>query len=233
MNWSDDDELWHALGPALTSPQRGAMAKADVASIATTIKIGRGTRVLDLGCGAGFHAIAFAAHGCDVTAVDRTTRYLREAEASAEARKVRVTFLKTDMREFVRKAEFDIVCSLYASFAYFDDEGNRLVLANVRQSLRLGGTFILDVIGTWEARGQYQLDGKAYAVERELRSGNQLVEKWTIDGKEYVARQRIYSAHELSDIIIDAGFEHVELAASLDRKTRYSKEAKRLIAFAS
>lgn len=53
-------------------------------------------RVLDVGTGAGFLAILFARHGCDVTAVDSCPRMLREAATLARNDAVRIDFRRMD-----------------------------------------------------------------------------------------------------------------------------------------
>jgi SAM-dependent methyltransferase len=232
VNWSDDDDLWEALMPALASPQREAIADADVVAIASAVPLQPGARVLDLGCGAGFHAVAFAARGCDVTGVDRTATLLRVAEANAAARSVKIAFINADMRDFVRPASFDLVCSLYSSFGYFDDDANRRVLMNVRTSLDRGGVLVLDLIGTWQPAASAEVDGVSYSVQRELRD-HTLVETWTIGAKQFVVTQRIYGGAELTDLLDDVGFADVDLASSLDGTARYDAASPRLVAFAS
>jgi SAM-dependent methyltransferase len=54
-------------------------------------------RVIDLGCGAGIHAVWLAQQGFDVTAVDFNTLALERARALAEAANFAVRFVQADV----------------------------------------------------------------------------------------------------------------------------------------
>lgn len=120
---------------ALCAAVRLALAEGDVASIVSTLELPAGAHVLDLGCGLGAHAQAFAARGHAVTGVDRTGRLLNRAEAGSNDRGLHVEWVQADMWEYRRPAGFDLICSLYTSLGYFEDPGNRRVLENVLASL--------------------------------------------------------------------------------------------------
>lgn len=163
--WSDDDAFWEAMEPALCAPGRVALAEGDAAGIAAALALPKGASILDLGCGPGAHAQAFAALGYVVSGVDRTRRLLDRAKDGCEARRLSVEWIEADMRTFRRPGGFDVVCSLYTSFGYFDDPGNRRVLENVLASLRPGGLLLLDVSGRetvarhWRERFWVEIDG--------------------------------------------------------------------------
>lgn len=240
--WSDDDDLWEAMAPALSAPERYAAAEADVASIAAAVKLFPGASVVDVGCGAGVHAVAFAARGYCVTAVDRTASLLRVGQERAKALGVEVSFVRGDMRQFVCASAYDLACSLYASFGYFNDETNRSVLKNLRQSLRKGGVLVLDVLGReilmrhWQQEAAHEIQGVLYAVQRSLPENRVLLEKWTVTTggaqKTFRTEQRIYSVDELRDMLRDAGFQRVEISGAFDPNIAYNEEARRLVAFA-
>lgn len=75
-----------------------------------------GKRVLDLGCGAGHAAVAFARAGARVIAVDPAPEQLEAARATADAAGVRVDFQHAGPAElaFVRGEGIDLVWSAYA-----------------------------------------------------------------------------------------------------------------------
>jgi SAM-dependent methyltransferase len=106
-----------------------------------------GSTILDLACGPGAHAVEFAIRGYLVTGVDQSSSLISRARAAADARNLRIEWIRGDMRKFRRPSAFDLVCSLYASFTYFDDVTNRLVLENVHASMKPGGVLVLGVIG--------------------------------------------------------------------------------------
>ena len=60
-------------------------------------RIKPGTRVLDLACGTGRHALAAAALGARVTAVDRDAGSLEIARKEAAARRLEVNWVRADL----------------------------------------------------------------------------------------------------------------------------------------
>ncbi len=243
-NWSDDDAFWEAMEPALCAPGRLALAEGDVAAMLSGLDLSPGRAVLDVGCGPGAHAVAFAARGHRVTGVDRSRRLLDRARSAARTRGVDVEWVEADMRRFRRPASYHLICSLYASFGYFDDPGNRTVLENVRASLAPGGVVLLDVIGRetvvragLEARSA-EVEGVCYRESRQVvDDGQALVSDWTVvrEGRrqDFRVRQRLYSAPELRDLLQSTGFAEVRLFGALDGKSPYDEAAKRLVAVAS
>ncbi len=241
--WSDDDAFWEAMEPALCARARVALAEGDVAAIVSALELPKGASVLDLGCGPGAHAQAFAARGYVASGVDRTRRLLRRAKASADARGLHVEWIEADMRDFRRPAAFDVVCSLYTSFGYFDDRGNRLVLENILASLKPGGVAVVDVSGResvarhWRERSWAEIDGALYLELRSVTNDwSTLLADWSVvrEGvrKNFQVRQHLYTGTELRQLLVDLGFTGVELYGSLDAKAPYDHTAERLVAIA-
>jgi SAM-dependent methyltransferase len=75
-----------------------------------------GKRVLDLGCGAGAAAIAFAKAGAKVIAVDPSAEQLEVARQAAEAAEVKIELQQASPAElaFVRGDGIDVAYSAYA-----------------------------------------------------------------------------------------------------------------------
>jgi SAM-dependent methyltransferase len=241
--WSDDDNFWEAMAPALCAPGRVALAERDVARIVAALELPGGASVLDLGCGPGAHAQAFAARGYVVSGVDRTRRLLDRAKAGSDARGLNVEWIEADMRDFRRPAAFDAVCSLYTSFGYFDDGGNRRVLENVLASLKPWGVLLLDVSGResvalhWRERSWSEVDGKLYLERRTVTDDwSTLLADWTVvrEGarQDFHVRQRLYSGTELRELLVAVGFAGIGLSGSLDAKVPYDHTAERLVAIA-
>ncbi len=67
-------------------------------------------RVLDLGCGMGRHALAFARHGYEVTAADSSRQALDHVEERAKKRELKVTNVLGDYRSpLFAEGSYDIV----------------------------------------------------------------------------------------------------------------------------
>ncbi len=236
-SWSDDESFWMAMEPALCAPARLALAATDVTNILSLVRVPRGSRILDLACGPGAHAIEFASRGYVVTGVDRSSNLIRRAREAAA-----VEWIEGDMRTFRQPSTFDLVCSLYASFGYFDDATNRAVLDNIRASLKPRGVLVLDVIGreslarNWRECASIDVDGTVFVQQRHIADARSiLVEQWTVvtnrTRRTFRAQQRLYAGTELRDLLLSVGFSTVELFGSFDA-TAYDENAKRLIAVA-
>jgi len=242
-HWSEDEAFWKAMEPALCAPGRLALADTDVAAILTAVQARPTSRVLDLGCGPGAHAIGFARLGHRVTGVDTSPRLLGRGCSAARAAGVEVEWVQADMRDFQRPSSFDLVCSLYASFGYFGDLENCRVLENVRASLVPRGVLVLDLIGRetaarhWQERRWHEADGVLY-LERCASADEwaSMVSEWIVVREgvraDFRVKQRLYSGTELRGLLLSLGFTEGQLAGRLDGMTPYDESARRLVAIA-
>jgi SAM-dependent methyltransferase len=238
--WFADEALWEAFYPFLFRAQRFAAGESESQAIARLTGVERG-RLLDLACGPGRHATAFAKAGFQVTGVDRS-RFLLSKAASAQAK---VEWVNEDMRTFVREGEFDLAICMLSSFGYFEDDAdNRKVLENVCRSLRSDGCFVLDVIGKEVLARIFQPTaadtvpgvGTYFSERRWVDAFTKLENDWTIvseakEVKRYRMRHWVYSARELELMLRDAGFGDVRFFGGLSGEL-YGPGASRLIALA-
>jgi 2-polyprenyl-3-methyl-5-hydroxy-6-metoxy-1,4-benzoquinol methylase len=241
-HWSEDDRLWNAMAPALSAPERHAIADAEVAAVIKGTELPTGAHVLDLGCGAGLHAVAFASRGFVVTGVDRNGTLLHSAQTRASTAGLAVEFINDDIRTFTRPARYDLVCSLNSSFAYFGDDTNLRILRNIQKCLRDGGTLLLDTLGEAMATytgdaGIHDIGGSRYSVRRLFdKARGVLQEEWTVEttnvAERYLTEQRIYSVAELISMAHDAGLAAVRVSSSLDATAPYVASSLRLVVFA-
>jgi ubiquinone/menaquinone biosynthesis C-methylase UbiE len=116
----------------------------EVAFALRALDLKKGSRVLDLCCGAGRHSRALARAGLDVVGVDLSTDLLNEAREQSE--KLKIEYLRCDMRDVPLASEsLDGAVSLFTSFGYFMDEADDLrVLRGVARMLKPGARFLFD-----------------------------------------------------------------------------------------
>ncbi len=243
-SWSDADALWEAMLPALASPVRAKLAADDARALAALLRLEGPVRILDVGCGAGMHAVELARLGHAVTGLDRTAALLAAARERSAAAGVPVAWLQGDMRDFALDASVDVALSLYVSFGYFESrEEDLAVLRCMHRALAPGGRALLDVAGkelagaSFLPRAWATFDGTTILEERAILPGWERIEvRLTIldcaKSRAYVTRQRLYSAVELRDLALAAGFGRVDVFGGLDGRP-YDRAAQRLVAVAS
>lgn len=95
------------------------------------LEIAPGTRVLDVGCGAGQLVIPAAKAGAEVTGIDIASNLIEEARQRAAAEEVTARFEEADAEELpFADASFDLVVSLFG--AMFAPRPDRVVAEMVR-----------------------------------------------------------------------------------------------------
>jgi len=98
-----------------------------------------GARLLDVGCGPGRHAHAFAARGVDVTGIDIAQRFVDIATERTPAG-APATFRRLDARELPFDGEFDAAVSLcQGAFGLLRPPDDVRVLDGIARALRPGG----------------------------------------------------------------------------------------------
>jgi len=75
-----------------------------------------GSRVLDVPCGGGRHAVELTTRGRSVTAVDLSSDFLTAARGLAAQRNVTVDFHEREMRDLPWTEEFDAAYCFGNSF---------------------------------------------------------------------------------------------------------------------
>lgn len=110
-------------------------------------------QVLELACGKGALAVAFAKDGYDVTALDLSEEMLVIASDRAYEAAVEIQFLEGDMMDLDGIGEFEAVTCFSDSICYMEDAPSvQQVFDEVYQVLKEDGIFMFDV------HSQYQVN---------------------------------------------------------------------------
>ncbi|MGQ0830510.1 MAG: class I SAM-dependent methyltransferase [Microthrixaceae bacterium] len=124
----------------------------EVAFLADALGLVAGARLLDVGCGPGRHAHAFARRGIEVVGVDISQRFVDLATAAAVPG---ATFHRADARSLGFDAEFDAAISLcQGAFGLTGGPGSPLdgdgvVLAGMARALRPGGVLAVSAFSAY------------------------------------------------------------------------------------
>jgi SAM-dependent methyltransferase len=108
----------------------------------------RQTRILDIGCGTGRHAIEMTRRGYDVVGVDLSDSQLARAREKASALGLSIAFQKLDARSLPFTGEFDAAIMLCeGGFPLMEtDEMNFHILESASRALRGNGKFIFTTL---------------------------------------------------------------------------------------
>lgn len=243
MSWFEDDDLWISLAPTLRGPAALERAEDEVDRMIELLGIAPGTRVLDLGCGPGRHAIALARRGYEVTAVDHAPSYLTHLSKAAQRHGVSVEVVRRDIRDFRRQQSFDaVIC--FDAFGLSDNEADDArLLANAWADLVPGGCVLVATRGkeaalhglperdwSWLRPGvllleQNSFDSSATFLERSLH----LVESGRV--RKFHTQERLYAGSELRRLCDAAGFSATRIMGGLDGR-RMADKPQRLVALA-
>ena len=232
-----DEDYLHTL-PFLTPQQ----TEREVEYLLNAFDFPSGSRLLDIGCGYGRHAMELAARGFRTVGLDLSLPLLIRATDAARRVGVNVDFVHGDMRDMTFENEFDGAYCFFSTFGYFDDETNRRVASGICRSLKPGGRFVLDLLNRdcligdlptrvwWQGHGCVVLEEVDFnyftsrlEVQRQiiLEDGRQLVQDISI---------RVYSLHEIGKILHHAGFRVLEVSGNFELRNRfYGTESRQLL----
>lgn len=115
----------------------------EVGFLVELLKLPRGSRLLDVGCGPGRHAVRLAQAGLAVTGVDVSARFLALAAEDARAAGVRPAFFEVDARRMPFEDEFHAVISLCQGGFGLMGADDSLVMKRMAEALKPGGRLVL------------------------------------------------------------------------------------------
>jgi SAM-dependent methyltransferase len=175
----------------------------------------KGSKVLDLACGAGRHSILFAKNGFYVTAVDISDNLLNVGRKTAEELKLNINFIKSDLRKLNLNEKFHLIINLFTSFGYFEtDDENGEVIKMASQHLVDNGYFVLDFFNIIYLQNNlipisYDKIEDGIIKQERVIEGDRLVKTIFITRKgiekKYYESVRIFTKQELISFFKDGG----------------------------
>ncbi|TXD39246.1 class I SAM-dependent methyltransferase [Lujinxingia vulgaris] len=209
----------------------GERTEQEVEFIRKSLKLKRGSRILDLACGFGRHAIGLAEQGYEMVGVDLSMPLLQKALADARQRSTNVKFIHGDMRELNFNEVFDGCYVWDTSVGYFDDRTNLRVFQGIQRALKPGGRILVDVINRdyvvretptrlwWEGEGCIFLEESEFDFQTStLHAKRSFIYEDNSPPLEQNSYIRLYNVHELRQMLHVAGFNVLEISG--ERFTR-------------
>ncbi len=175
--------------------------------------------VLDIACGAGRHALAFARKGFTVAANDLSPFLLDMARREARNAGLELSFSSCDMRTIRLGRHFDLIVQLFSSFGYFEtDREDRLVLDNVSAMLGDDGWYVLDLMNpAWLAshfrpRTEKNI-GSLHIIEERTMKSDKVVKRLTLKDTQkdevyrFTESMRLFGQERITAMLADAGMQ--------------------------
>jgi cyclopropane fatty-acyl-phospholipid synthase-like methyltransferase len=179
--------------------------------------------VLDLGCGEGRHTIEMAKRGYRMTAVDVTEPLLDIARANAAKQALDIDFEQRDMRSLPWENTFNAAYCVWGSFGVFDEKGNLDLLKSIAQVLIPDGRLIIEnhsmetILMNFQTTHTWQLiENNLFRLEERYfdHTTSRLESTWIFvdqssgQTEKQALSMRIYTYHELCQLLQSAGFDN-------------------------
>ncbi len=103
-----------------------------------------GSKVLDLMCGYGRHAIGLARKGISVTAVDNLADYINEIQQTVTAEKLPIKAVQSGVLDFSTEGQFDLVICMGNSLNFFNAADTLSVLKKAAGCLKPEGSLLIN-----------------------------------------------------------------------------------------
>ncbi len=206
-------DIWRALMPE-------ALTQKEIEFIISYFELTEGSRVLDIMCGYGRHAIALARKKITVTAVDNLPHYIDEIKQVVAEERLSLNALLKSVTEWeVETEKFDLAMCMGNSLNFYNEEDTILILKKLNESLKKGGSLLINTwalaeiaIKQYSPKAWMEINGyKILTAARYLFRPARVEATTTIispDGKIETkeAIDYVYSLTEMEKMLLQAGF---------------------------
>lgn len=235
----------YPLALVADEPQRRRRTPREVSFLRRALRLPRGARLLDLGCGIGRYAIPLSRQGYAVTGADISRMYLAEARRRAREARTSLRLVRRDMRRLGFQSEFEGVLNLFTSFGYFPDSREDLgVLRGIYRALVPGGRLLLDTINGARVMRQFvpnrwseMWDGSLVLEGSRLFKRQRAVQtRWIFISngtrKEMVSFVRLYNRSRMAAALRRVGLRVLRFWGGLDGSRYVPNRSMRLVVLA-
>ncbi len=220
-------EIWRKLIP-------GLLTEKEINFILSFFRLQPGTKVLDLMCGYGRHAIALGRKGIEVTAVDNLGSYITEIREIAESESLPVQAVQADVLTYVPADKFQLAICMGNSLNFYDKDDTISILTRTAAALAPGGHLLVNTwslaeiaIPSFKDKSSATVNGIECFTEGSYLFHPSRIESATkfiaADGtiEEKMAVDYIFSVNEMEMILEESGFDLDEIY-SIPGKKKFS-----------
>lgn len=168
-NWFDSP-FYHILYKNRDNKE----AEYFIDNLVGNLQLKENSKILDLACGKGRHAIYLNKKGFDVVGVDLSCSNIDYAKSFENDH---LKFHVHDMRLPFKNDHFDVVLNLFTSLGYFEDEqDNFSSIQSASMALNSGGILLIDFLNSKKVMKNLKpdeiksVDGIAFTIKRAIKS---------------------------------------------------------------
>jgi 2-polyprenyl-3-methyl-5-hydroxy-6-metoxy-1,4-benzoquinol methylase len=189
------------------------------------------SKVLDLMCGFGRHAIALAQKGIKVTAIDNLGDYVQEIQTAAETDNLPLKIIKTDVLIYCGTEQMDLVICMGNSLNFFNAADTLTIFKNVAAQLKPGGHLLINswtiaeiAFKNFKEKSWSEINGLKFLTDSKLLFHPTRIETESItiatDGNTESKQgiDYIFSINEMEVMLKEAGLTLIEIYSIPGRK---------------
>ncbi|RZM08671.1 MAG: class I SAM-dependent methyltransferase [Pedobacter sp.] len=209
-------EIWRNLLP----PE---LAVKEAELIVNYFQLAPGSKVLDLMCGYGRHALELGRKGITVTAVDNLADYIDEVNRIAGEEKLPVTGICTDVLGYKGTEIVDLAICMGNSLNFFEEKDALSILKRVADQLKSGSHLLINTwslaeiaIRSFAQRSWSQIGDKKILSENNYKfNPARIVNETTIISADGTIENKsgvdyIFTVDEMTRLLDTAGFTGVK-----------------------
>jgi len=179
------------------------------------------TNILDAGCGAGRHVLAWSKFGYTVKGFDLSPESIEVAKIKSQKLNLSAEFKILDMRSLLAEKEwsgaFDMVTNLFTSFGYFENvEDHEKVVQGFAHALCPGGLLVMDYLNfnysktNMVAEETVEKGDHVFMIKRRLFDGffqKSISYNDETGGRQtHIEQVRAWTSTELIELLLNFGF---------------------------
>ena len=151
------------------------------------LKLKKGSKLIDIGCGKGRHANYLNSLGFDVVGIDLSPNNIAAAKKNEKSN---LHFEVQDMRKVYLEDKFDIAINLFTSFGYFNNDTDEQAAINaMAKNLKSEGILVIDfmnvkkVITNLVMSEQKSINNVVFDIQKKVEN-NYIIKNISIYDKE-------------------------------------------------
>jgi len=141
MNWFENwfnTKYYHIL----YGNRNHEEAKLFINNLTSHLNLKKNSKIIDIACGTGRHAIYLNMLGYNVTGIDLSKNNIEKASKFSNKN---LQFYIHDMRKLFKSNQYDLAVNLFTSFGYFNkDSDNEKALISIAGNVKREGLVVID-----------------------------------------------------------------------------------------